>query len=142
MRPGDEAMIATFNRSMKVRVPFTRDPVQIEQMLDSIAGESAMGTSNTSERKQVQDRIKETTNYDEALASARTYAQSVEHDLRQSAESLNGLMTTLAGVEGKEDPRPGQRRLSDAARPRDVPVHRRSRRTRRAGDSAERSSKA
>ena len=102
MRPGDEAMIATFNRSMKVRVPFTRDPVQIEQMLDSIAGESAMGTSNTSERKQVQDRIKETTDYDEALASARSYAQSVEHDLRQSAESLNGLMTTLAGVEGKK----------------------------------------
>jgi VWFA-related protein len=102
MRPGDEAMIATFNRSMKVRVPFTRDPVQIEQMLDSIAGESAMGTTNTSERKQVQDRIKETDSYDEALASARTYAQSVEHDLRQSAESLNGLMTTLAGVEGKK----------------------------------------
>ncbi|MGZ8852261.1 MAG: VWA domain-containing protein [Thermoanaerobaculia bacterium] len=102
MRPGDEAMIATFNRSMKVRVPFTRDPVQIEQMLDSIAGESAMGTSNTSERKQVQDRIKDTDSYDEALASARAYAQSVEHDLRQSAESLNGLMTTLAGVEGKK----------------------------------------
>ncbi len=27
MRPVDEAMVATFNRSMKVRVPFTRDPV-------------------------------------------------------------------------------------------------------------------
>jgi VWFA-related protein len=61
-----------------------------------------MGTTNTSERKQVQDRIKETNSYDEAIASARTYAQSVEHDLRQSAESLNGLMTTLAGVEGKK----------------------------------------
>jgi VWFA-related protein len=102
MRPGDEAMIATFNRSMKVRVPFTRDPIQLEQMLDSIAGESAMGTTNASERQQVQDRIKETDNYDEAVATARSYAQSVEHDLRQSAESLNGLMTTLAGVEGKK----------------------------------------
>ena len=39
MRPGDEAMLATYNRSLKVRVPFTRDPVQIQQMLDSIAGE-------------------------------------------------------------------------------------------------------
>jgi len=102
MRPGDEAMVATFNRSMKVRVPFTRDPIQVQQMLDSIAGESAMGTSNTSERQGVQDRIKETTDYDEAVASARSYAQSVEHDLRQSAESLNGLMTTLAGVEAKK----------------------------------------
>jgi VWFA-related protein len=102
MRPGDEAMIATFNRSMKVRVPFTRDPIQIEQMLDAVAGESAMGTTNASERQSVQDRIKETTDYDEAVATARSYAQSVEHDLRQSAESLNGLMTTLAGVEGKK----------------------------------------
>lgn len=102
MRPGDEAMIATFNRSMKVRVPFTRDPIQIEQMLDSIAGESAMGTTNASERQSVQDRIKETRDYDEAVSTARSYAQSVEHDLRQSAESLNGLMTTLAGVEGKK----------------------------------------
>ena len=102
MRPGDEAMIATFNRSMKVRVPFTRDPVQIEQMLDAVAGESAMGTTNASERQSVQDRIKEGNDYNEAVATARSYAQSVEHDLRQSAESLNGLMTTLAGVEGKK----------------------------------------
>lgn len=102
MRPGDEAMVATFNRSMKVRVPFTRDPIQVQQMLDSIAGESAMGTSNASERRQVQDRIKDGRDYDEAVATARSYAQSVEHDLRQSAESLNGLMTTLAGVEGKK----------------------------------------
>lgn len=102
MRPGDEAMVATFNRSMKVRVPFTRDPVQIQQMLDAVAGESAMGTTNASERQSVQERIKDTTDYDEAVATARSYAQSVEHDLRQSAESLNGLMTTLAGVEGKK----------------------------------------
>jgi VWFA-related protein len=71
-------------------------------MLDAVAGESALGTTNTSERKQIEDRIRETTSYDEALSTARTYASSVEHDLRQSAESLNGLMTTLAGVEGKK----------------------------------------
>ena len=38
MRPGDEAMIATFNRSMKIRASFTRDPKQIAQTLDAIAG--------------------------------------------------------------------------------------------------------
>ncbi|HEX9162262.1 MAG TPA: VWA domain-containing protein [Thermoanaerobaculia bacterium] len=102
LRPGDEAMIATFNRSMKIRTPFTRDAGQIATTLDIIAGESALGTSNTSERKQMEDRIRDTTNYDEAISTARTYAEEVEHDLRQSAESLNGLMTTLAGVEGKK----------------------------------------
>ena len=102
MRPGDEAMIATFNRSMKVRVPFTRDVTQIQQTLDIIAGESAQGTTNASERNDIINRIDQTNDYDEAVSTARTYAESVEHDLRQSAESINGLMSTLAGIEGKK----------------------------------------
>jgi VWFA-related protein len=102
MRPGDEAMVATYNRSLKVRVPFTRDPVQIQQTLDAIAGESALGTANTSEFKDIMERINDAKTYDEAVADARSYASSVEHDLRQSVESINGLLTTLAGVEGKK----------------------------------------
>lgn len=102
MRPGDEAMIATFNRSMKVRVPFTRDATQIQQTLDTIAGESALGLSNKSESRDVQQRIQDAQSYDDAVAYARTYAESVNHDLRQSVESLNALMSTLAGVEGKK----------------------------------------
>ncbi len=102
MRPGDEAMVATFNRSMKVRVPFTKDPIQVVQTLDAIAGESALGTTNMSERKQTEERIRDARSYQEAVATARTYASSIEHDLRQSASSINGLMSTLAGVEGKK----------------------------------------
>ena len=95
-------MIATFNRSMKIRVKFTKDIRQIEQTLDIIAGESAMGTANRSERKTTEDRIRDARSYEEAVATARSYASSVEHDLRQSAASLNGLMSTLAGLEGKK----------------------------------------
>jgi VWFA-related protein len=102
MRPGDEAMIATYNRSMKIRVPFTRDAVQIQQALDGIAGESALGLSNKSELQQTEDRIRDAQSYDDAVATARSYAQSVEHDVRQAVASLNGLMSTLAGVEGKK----------------------------------------
>jgi VWFA-related protein len=102
MRPGDEAMVATYNRSLKVRVPFTRDPVQIQQTLDAIAGESALGTANRSEFKDVTSRINDAQTYEDATATARAYAQSVEHDLRQSVESISGLLTTLAGVEGKK----------------------------------------
>jgi VWFA-related protein len=102
MRPGDEAMVATFNRSMKIRANFTRDPIQIQQTLDIIAGESALGVANKSERRDVEKRIQDADTYSEAIASARQYGQSVEHDLRQSIESLKGLMSTLAGVEGKK----------------------------------------
>jgi VWFA-related protein len=102
MRPGDEAMVATYNRSLKVRAPFTRDPIQIQQTLDAIAGESALGTTNRSEFKDVTSRINDAQTYEDATAMARAYAQSVEHDLRQSVESISGLLTTLAGVEGKK----------------------------------------
>ncbi len=102
MRPGDEAMIATFNRSMKIRMQFVRDPVALQQTLDVIAGESAGGLSNKSDFKQAEDQMDQAQSYDEALATARTYAESNQHDLRQSVESINGLMATLAGVEGKK----------------------------------------
>jgi VWFA-related protein len=102
MRPGDEAMVATYNRSMKVRVPFTRDAGQVESILDSIARESGMGVANRSERRTTEERIRDASSYQDAIATARTYASSVEHDLRQSASSINALMATLAGVEGKK----------------------------------------
>jgi VWFA-related protein len=102
LRPGDEAMIATYNRSMKIRVPFTRDVNQINTMLDQLATESGLGIAARSERQSTEDRIRDARSYEEAIATARAYASSVEHDLRQSVASLSGLMTTLAGVEGKK----------------------------------------
>jgi VWFA-related protein len=102
MRPGDEAMVATYNRSMKVRVPFTRDLQQVESILDALSKESGLGVAARSEQKTTQDRIRDARSYDDAIATARTYAASVEHDLRQGVASLNALMSTLAGVEGKK----------------------------------------
>lgn len=102
LRPGDEAMIATWNRSMKVRVPFTSDRTQIEQALDAIEGESAYGLQHMSERRDVESRIRDAQSYTDAVGYARGYAQSVEHDLRQTASAVNGLISTLAGVEGKK----------------------------------------
>jgi VWFA-related protein len=102
MRPGDEGMIATYNRSMKVRVPFTRDKITLQQTLDVILGESALGVNAKSDRRTTQDQIRDASSYDEALSLARTYSEEIQHDLRQSVDSLNALMSTVAGVEGKK----------------------------------------
>jgi VWFA-related protein len=102
MRPGDEAMLVTWNRSMKVRVPFTKDPKTIVQMLDALAGESGLGLHMITDRRQSQERIRTARDYVEALAIAREFSQAVEHDLRQSVAHLRSLMSTLAGVEGKK----------------------------------------
>ncbi|HVE73159.1 MAG TPA: VWA domain-containing protein [Thermoanaerobaculia bacterium] len=102
MRPGDEAMIATYNRSMKVRVPFTPDTNALLTMIDGLARESGLGVAHKSERRQTEERIRESSSYTDAISVARSYASSVEHDLRQSTSSINALMSTLAGVEGKK----------------------------------------
>ncbi|HUP65360.1 MAG TPA: VWA domain-containing protein [Thermoanaerobaculia bacterium] len=102
LRPGDQAMVVTWNRSLKVRLPFTGDAVQIEQMLDSISGESGLGVQYISERRQVQAQIREARGIQEAILTARTYAQAIEHDLRQTAGAINSFMGTLGGVEGKK----------------------------------------
>lgn len=102
LRPGDQAMVATWNRSMKVRLPFTGDATQIEQMLDAIKGESALGVHTISERRQVQGQIRDAENYSSAIMAARSYSQALEHDLRQTVSAINSLMGTLGGVEGKK----------------------------------------
>ncbi|HVT02906.1 MAG TPA: VWA domain-containing protein [Thermoanaerobaculia bacterium] len=102
MGPDDQAMIATFNHDIKTRLDFTNDSSQILQTLDIISGESAFGTQNISERRDVQTRIRDAESLDAAIADARSYASSVDNDLRQTVNALNGLMTTLAGIEGKK----------------------------------------
>lgn len=102
LRPGDLAMVVTWNRSMKVRLPFTGDAKQIEQTLDAIAGESALGIQQTSDRRQIQSQIRDAKRFEEAVAAARGYSQALEHDLRQTVREINALMATLGGVEGKK----------------------------------------
>ncbi len=102
LRPGDLAMVVTWNRSMKVRLPFTGDAKQIEQTLDAIAGESALGIQQISDRRQIQSQIRDAKRFEEAVAAARGYSQALEHDLRQTVREINALMATLGGVEGKK----------------------------------------
>jgi len=99
---GDLAMIVTFNRDIKVRVPFTDDHAFIKQTFDTIAEENAFGLQNLSERRQAESQIREAASYDEALGVARSWAYSVEHDLRTAIGAMKGLMTTLAGVDGRK----------------------------------------
>lgn len=99
---GDLAMIATFNRDLKIRVPFTNDHVFLKQTLDIIAEENSFGLQNQAERRSSETQISDARSYEEAVGVARSYAYSVENDLRQAVNSLKSLMTTLAGVDGKK----------------------------------------
>ena len=128
MRPGDEAMIATYNRSMKVRVPFTRDaePDQVDARRARRASPaSASPTAASASRPRTASaRPRPTTTPSPPpapYASLGRARPAAERRLDQRAHDHAGRRR------GKEDPRPHQRRLPDAARPRDVLLHRRDR---------------
>jgi VWFA-related protein len=102
MQEGDEAMIATWNRSMKIRVPFTSERQFLKQEFQSLAGESALGNHYVSEKRALEDRVQEARSLNEAIMDVRSWAMSVEHDLRQTVHGVNGLLENLAGVDGKK----------------------------------------
>jgi VWFA-related protein len=102
MQEGDEAMIATWNRSMKIRVPFTSDRSYLKQEFESLGGESALGTHFASEKRMLEERIREARTVHEAILEVRSWAMSVEHDLRQTVRGVNGLLENLAGVDGRK----------------------------------------
>ncbi len=102
LRPDDQAMIVTWNRSMKVRVPWTSNHETIRRALDTISGESGLGMAYRSERRQLESQIRDAQTRAEAIIMARTFAQSTEHDLRQTVYQINALMSTLGGIDGKK----------------------------------------
>ncbi|MBW3563583.1 MAG: VWA domain-containing protein [Acidobacteria bacterium] len=102
MRPGDEGMVAAWNRSMKVRVPFTQDTQQIKLELEAMKGESGLGVHYQSEKRQIENRIREAMSVQDAIVEARSWAMSVEHDLRTTVGAVNSLLETLGGVDGKK----------------------------------------
>jgi VWFA-related protein len=102
MRPGDEVMIATFNRMLRIPLTFTSDREQITAALGRIAGESASGETRLNESFMAQQDIHASGNHEQRVFLAKAYAQTVLNDVQQSAKAVKTLMTNLAGLEGKK----------------------------------------
>ncbi len=97
-----EAMVVTWNRSLKVRRKFTSDGRDLADVLKQIEEESALGLTTISERRDLLQQIDEADNIDQAMGRARSYAQSLENDLKFTFDALKTTMTQLAGVDGRK----------------------------------------
>jgi VWFA-related protein len=97
-----EAMIVTYNRSLKVRRKFTSEPSEIVAMLEEIKRETGGGTNLASERRDALHQIDESKSASEASAIARTFARSLRNDLEFLVDALKNTMNSLAGIEGRK----------------------------------------
>ena len=100
--PRAEAMVVTFNRSLKVRRKFTSDPSEIVVVLDEIKRETGGGTTTVGERRDALHQIDEAQSVDQALQTARTYSRSLRNDLEFTVDAIKNTLNGLAGVDGRK----------------------------------------
>ena len=100
--PHAEAMVVTYNRSLKVKRKFTSDANDIVGAIEQIEMETGGGTTLAGERRDNLRRIDESRSVQEAVAIARSHAQSLRNDLEFAVDGLKNTINGLAGVEGRK----------------------------------------
>lgn len=100
--PRAEAMVVTYNRSLKIRRKFTSEASDVISVLDEIEHETGGGTSLTGERRDALHQIDESQSVDNALSIARTYSRSLRNDLEFTVDALKTTLNGLAGVDGRK----------------------------------------
>lgn len=116
-------MIVTFNQSSKIRLPWTNDAAAVQSTIDAIGREAGGGSLRQAARSRVENEIQNVVREDQAtslvqartmggsapdadfrvlLSNVRNYASSVNHDFDVSATALEGLLGSLASVDGRK----------------------------------------
>lgn len=116
LRPGDQAMLVTWNKGLRIEVPFTSLVSEFEKTLVRVAGENTMHTARLVRRRQAEQGVRGEVEmardpltgisprdaYENSLSIARAYAEEARNEMHAKSVALTGLMSTLAGVEGKK----------------------------------------
>lgn len=102
LRPGDQAMIVSAVRTPEVRLPFTDDLRSLLETLDEIAEESGHAVVRRRELVETLHLIDRSESAQQALMSARGYAEQVMNEVGYTADALERLIESLAGLEGRK----------------------------------------
>lgn len=98
----DRVMLVSYDRSLKIRQPFTSDPRLIARSLEELERVTGHAVSRDDERRRALEAIDQASSVGQAAAHARMHAESVENDLRFSIGALKELIGTLAGLPGRK----------------------------------------
>lgn len=100
--PHAEAMVVTYNRSLKVKRKFTADAGEVLAAIEQTEMETGGGTTLAGERRDALQRISEARSPGEALGIARMHSRSLRNDLEFAVDALKTTLNGLAGVEGRK----------------------------------------
>ena len=102
LRPGDEVMLVTYERSLHVRHHFTSDPEIIGSALYEVEEMSGMGVHADSDRRDILRDIYEADSVNVVRGRATQYAESLYSDMRFTVDALTEIVDTLAGLPGRK----------------------------------------
>lgn len=102
LAPDDQVMLVTYDRSLKVRQPFTRDGIRIVEALFEVDELSGQAVHSASERRDIMRRIEDAGDAPTALMWAEGYAEAAQNDLHGSIDALKDLVGSLAGLPGRK----------------------------------------
>jgi VWFA-related protein len=100
--PHAEAMVVTYNRSLKVKRRFTSEKGDVLNAIEETELETGGGTPLAGERRDAISRINEAQSEDQAIRLARTYSQSLRNDLEFAVDAIKTTLNGLAGIEGRK----------------------------------------
>ncbi|MFN2385136.1 MAG: VWA domain-containing protein [Thermoanaerobaculia bacterium] len=100
--PHSEAMVVTYNRSLKVKQRFTSDVDDVLGAIEQTELETGGGTTLWSERRDNLRRINESSSPAEAVQIARMHARSLRNDLEFAVDAIKNTLNGLAGVDGRK----------------------------------------
>lgn len=100
--PDDQVMVATFDRSLHIRHPFTTDRRLIATALDDLHNYQGEGGRYDAERRRMVEELQETEDPELALNFLLPYADQVFHDLNTSIDGIEDMIRDLGGLPGRK----------------------------------------
>jgi len=107
LSPPDQAMVVSYQRSVKILQPFTSDPEEIASALRATKKLTGGATDAANGRKQVEDFINQNADSNpgsiaEALDDANSFAQEQRNNLQFTIGALKELVAMMSGLPGKK----------------------------------------
>ncbi|MGC8917117.1 MAG: VWA domain-containing protein [Thermoanaerobaculum sp.] len=106
LRPPDQIMVASFQKSLKIIQPFTSDPQEVTDALRSLRKYTGGRSDMNSTRRDIEDFIHQNSSnpdtLERAMARARSFAREQRNTLIFTTRALQDVMTMMAGLPGKK----------------------------------------
>lgn len=103
LRPGDETMLVSYDRSLNVRHPFTKDPELVAGALYDLEDMTGHRIHADNERQDLMDMIyNDARDIYDVRGRVTQYAESIFNDMSFTLDALRDQVETLAGLPGRK----------------------------------------